>query len=48
MRLVAPWVDATPLPAVKLKGKEQEVKVYNVLGLRGARDDWRNERTRPG
>jgi len=46
MRLVAPFVEAMALPAVKLKGKEQELKVYNVLGLKG--EDWRqSERTRP-
>jgi adenylate cyclase len=45
MRLVASHVDALLLPPVKVKGKEQELKIYNVLGLKG--EEWRSERTRP-
>jgi adenylate cyclase len=45
MRLVANDVDTVALPAVKVKGKEQELKIYSVLGLKG--EDWRTERTRP-
>jgi PAS domain S-box-containing protein len=32
-------VTTRPWPAIPLKGKEAEVKVYEVLGLRGARHD---------
>jgi adenylate cyclase len=45
MRLVADKVDAVHLPAVKVKGKEQELKIFNVLGLKG--EEWRQEHTRP-
>src|SRR4030095_13824927 len=34
MRLVAPAVDAEALPAVRLKGKEQELRIYNVIGMK--------------
>jgi len=46
MRLVSPFVDAQSLTPVKVKGKEQELKIYNVVGLKG--EEWRQERTRPG
>jgi adenylate cyclase len=45
MRMVAGAVDAVTLPAVRVKGKEQELKIYNVIGLKG--EEWRQERTRP-
>jgi adenylate cyclase len=45
MRRVADHVDFVQLPPVRLKGKEQEQQVYNVVGLKG--DEWRQERTRP-
>jgi hypothetical protein len=45
MRRVASSVDALSLPAVKVKGKEQELKIYNVVGMRG--EEWKQERTRP-
>jgi adenylate cyclase len=45
MRLVQSHVDAMTLPPVRVKGKEQELKIYNVLGLKG--EEWRSERTRP-
>lgn len=45
MRLVAHAVDAVALPAVKVKGKEQELRIYNVVGMKG--EEWRQERTRP-
>ena len=37
--------DAIALPAVRVKGKEQELKIYNVIGMKG--EEWRQERTRP-
>jgi len=46
MRLVASQVDAAVLPAVRVKGKEQELKIYNVLGFKGE-GEWRQELTRP-
>ena len=45
MRRVAEHVDACTLPPVKVKGKEQELQIYNVVGMKG--DEWRQERTRP-
>jgi len=33
------------LPAVKVKGKEQELQIYSVLGIKG--EEWRQEHTRP-
>jgi adenylate cyclase len=52
MKQIAPYVDAVSLPAVKVKGKEKELRIYNVLGLAGGSDgdvnDWRHEEhTRP-
>ena len=45
MRRVVEHVDYQDMPAVRLKGKEQEQKIYNVVGMKG--DEWRQERTRP-
>ncbi len=45
MRIVAGAVDAVTLPPVRVKGKEQELKIYNVIGMKG--EEWRQERTRP-
>jgi adenylate cyclase len=46
MNRVRGMVDATALQPVKVKGKEQELRVYSVTGLRG--EDWKpNERTNP-
>jgi adenylate cyclase len=45
MRRVAEHVDAQVLPAVKVKGKEQELQIYNVVGIKG--EEWRQEHTRP-
>jgi class 3 adenylate cyclase len=45
MRLVADAVEAVALQPVRVKGKEQELRIYNVVGLKG--DEWRQERTRP-
>jgi adenylate cyclase len=45
MRRVAEHVDAQILPAVKVKGKEQELQIYNVVGIKG--EEWRQEHTRP-
>jgi adenylate cyclase len=45
MRLVQGAVDAIALPAVRVKGKAEELKVYNVIGMKG--EEWRQERTRP-
>src|SRR6185295_16648053 len=42
---VADHVDAQILPVVKVKGKEQELQIYNVVGMKG--DEWRQEHTRP-
>ena len=52
MRQIAPYVDAVSLPAVKVKGKEKELRIYNVLGLAASGEntgsDWRDsEHTRP-
>jgi hypothetical protein len=35
-----------PLPPVRLKGKAEELRVYNAVGLR--RKNFRGETTRPG
>src|ERR1700761_5085584 len=45
MRRVADQVDLVTLPPVRLKGKEQEQRIYNAVGMKG--DPWRQERTRP-
>ena len=45
MRRVAQHVDSVTMAPVRLKGKEQEQQVYNVVGMKG--DEWRQERTRP-
>ncbi|MDX2019114.1 MAG: adenylate/guanylate cyclase domain-containing protein [Deltaproteobacteria bacterium] len=38
-------VAAVRLPPLKVKGKEKELNVYNVIGMRSS--DWRQESTRP-
>ena len=45
MRRVIEHVDFVQMAPVRLKGKEQEQQVYNVVGMKG--DEWRQERTRP-
>ena len=45
MRRVATHVDAVTLPPVRVKGKENEQQVYNVVGMKG--EEWRQELTRP-
>jgi adenylate cyclase len=45
MRRVAGHVDLVTLPPVRLRGKEMEQQIYNVIGMKG--DEWRAERTRP-
>jgi len=46
MNRVRHLVDATALEPVKVKGKEQELRIYSVTGLRG--EDWKpSERTNP-
>ena len=45
MRRVVDHVDAVTMAPVRLKGKENEQQVYNVVGMKG--DEWRQERTRP-
>ncbi|HWE30019.1 MAG TPA: adenylate/guanylate cyclase domain-containing protein [Polyangia bacterium] len=45
MRRVAEHVDSVTMAPVRLKGKENEQQVYNVVGMKG--DEWRQERTRP-
>jgi adenylate cyclase len=45
MRLVAQHVDAVNLPAVRVKGKQDELKIYSVIGMKG--EEWKQERTRP-
>jgi adenylate cyclase len=45
MMRVGGSVDSQSLPAVKVKGKENELRIYNVMGIKG--DAWRAERTRP-
>jgi adenylate cyclase len=45
MRRVAEHIDSVHLPAVKVKGKENELQIYNVLGMKG--EEWRQEQTRP-
>jgi len=39
-------VAAVPLPPVRLKGKSEELRIYNAIGLRN--QDWKGEATRPG
>ena len=43
MRRVTEHVDGILLPPVKVKGKEQELQVYSVLGMKG--EEWRVEQT---
>jgi adenylate cyclase len=45
MRRVVDHVDAVTMAPVRLKGKENEQQVYNIVGMKG--DEWRQERTRP-
>ncbi len=45
MRRVAEHIDCVHLPPVKVKGKENELQIYNVLGMKG--EEWRQEHTRP-
>ena len=40
-----PTSAAVRLPPVKVKGKEKELNVFNVIGLRSR--EWRSETTRP-
>lgn len=44
-RKVMDRVAAIRLPPLKVKGKEKELAVYNVIGMRSS--DWRQESTRP-
>jgi len=39
-------VAAVPMAPVRVKGKTDELRIYNAVGMRGA--DWRGEPTRPG
>jgi adenylate cyclase len=39
-------VAAVPLPPVRVKGKSEELRIYNAVGLR--EHGWRGEATRPG
>ena len=39
-------VAAVPMAPVRVKGKADELRIYNAVGMRGA--DWRGEPTRPG
>lgn len=45
MREVADSVDVAELGLVRLKGKVEEARIYNALGIKG--DEWRQEHTRP-
>ena len=45
-RKVQGEVAAIPLPPVRVKGKGEELRIYNAVGMRNK--DWRNENTRPG
>ncbi len=46
MNRVRGMVEATALQPVKVKGKEQELRIYSVTGLKG--EDWKpSERTNP-
>ena len=45
-RKVQDVVAAVPLPPVRVKGKADELRVYNAVGLRDR--DYRGENTRPG
>jgi adenylate cyclase len=46
MNRVRGMVNATALQPVKVKGKEQELRIYSVTGMQG--EDWKpNERTNP-
>ena len=40
-------IAAVPLPPVRVKGKSDELRIYNAIGLRED-GDWRGELTRPG
>jgi adenylate cyclase len=44
-RKVQGEVAAVPLPPVRVKGKADELRVYNAVGLRSK--DWRGDNTRP-
>jgi adenylate cyclase len=45
-RKVQDVVAAVPLPPVRVKGKAEELRIYNAVGLRNR--DYRGENTRPG
>ena len=45
MRRVSEHIDCVRLDPVKVKGKQQELQIYNVLGIKG--EEWRQEHTRP-
>ena len=45
-RKVQESVAAVPLPPVRVKGKTDELRVYNAVGLRNR--EYRGENTRPG
>ena len=40
------FVAAVPLPPVRLKGKSEELRIYNAVALRNS--DWKGDATRPG
>ncbi len=45
MMRVKDYVDAVALPPVKVKGKENELRIFNVIGMKG--QEWHREFTRP-
>jgi adenylate cyclase len=45
MKRVAPKVDAQALPPAKVKGKNEELRIFSVLGLRGT--EWQRDYTKP-
>jgi adenylate cyclase len=46
MRSIQPLVEAIALPPVKVKNRAEELRIFNVVGMKG--DSWQQDLTRPG
>jgi adenylate cyclase len=41
-------VEAVPLPKTRVKGKQEELSIYRLTGIRGEPSAWHRDRTNPG